>query len=102
MAQWLRIYLQYKRSRRHEFDPWVRKIPCRMNWQPTSVFLPGKSYGHRILVGYSPWGCKKSDMTEHTCKINVNMHKKSWSCCDEKLECGVSNFRVKNDPLSPL
>ena len=25
-------------------------------WQPTSVFLPGKSYGQRSLVGYSPWG----------------------------------------------
>jgi len=26
--------------------------------------LPGKSHGQRSLVGYSPWGCKKSDMTE--------------------------------------
>ena len=25
------------------FDPWVRKIPWRRAWQPTSVFLPGKS-----------------------------------------------------------
>ena len=23
-------------------------------WQPTPVFLPGKSHGQRILVGYSP------------------------------------------------
>ena len=29
-----------------------------------SVFLPGKSHGQRSLVGYSPWGCKESDMTE--------------------------------------
>ena len=27
-------------------------------------FLPGKSHGRRSLVGYSPWGHKKSDMTE--------------------------------------
>ena len=27
------------------FDPWVGKIPWRREWQPTSVFLPGKSYG---------------------------------------------------------
>ena len=27
-------------------------------WQPTPVFLPGKSYGQRSLVGYSPWGCE--------------------------------------------
>ena len=23
------------------FYPWVRKIPCRREWQPTPVFLPG-------------------------------------------------------------
>ena len=33
-------------------------------WQPTPVFLPGKSHGWRSLVGYSPWGCKESDMAE--------------------------------------
>ena len=27
--------------RRHEFDPWVRKIPWRRKWQPISVSLPG-------------------------------------------------------------
>ena len=31
--------------------------------QPTPVSLPGKSHGQRSLVGYSPWGCKKSDTT---------------------------------------
>ena len=29
-------------------DPWRRK------WQPTPVFLPGKSHGQRSLAGYSP------------------------------------------------
>ena len=29
------------------------------------VFLPGKSHGWRSLVGYSLWGHKESDMTEH-------------------------------------
>ena len=27
-------------------------------------FLPRKSHGPRSLVGYRPWGCKESDMTE--------------------------------------
>ena len=36
------------------FTPWVGKIPWRRKWQPTSVFLPGKSYGQRSLAGYSP------------------------------------------------
>ena len=30
------------------------------------LFLPGKFHGQRSLVGYSPWGHKESDMTEHT------------------------------------
>ena len=31
--------------RRHKswFDPWIRKIPQRRIWQPTTVFLPGES-----------------------------------------------------------
>ena len=28
--------------------------------QPIPIFLPGKSHGQRDLVGYSPWGHKKS------------------------------------------
>jgi len=47
-----------------EFDPWVGKIPWRRKWQPTPVFLPGKSHGQRTLVGYSSWGCKELDTTE--------------------------------------
>ena len=44
--------------------PWVGKIPWRRKWQPTPVFLLGKSHGQRSLAGYSPWGHKESDMTE--------------------------------------
>ena len=47
------------------FDPWVGKITWRRVWQPTPVFLPGKSHGQRSLVGYSPWAHTDSDMTEH-------------------------------------
>ena len=47
------------------FYPWVGKIPWRRKWQPTPAFMPGKFYGQRSLVGYSPWGCKELDMTEH-------------------------------------
>ena len=44
--------------RNGEFNLWVRKIHWRRKWQPTPVFLPGESHGQRILVGYSPWGCR--------------------------------------------
>ena len=30
------------------------------------VSLPGDPHGQRNLVGYSLWGCKELDMTEHT------------------------------------
>ena len=38
----------------------------RRKWQPTPVFLPGESHGHRSLVAYGPRGCKESDTTEAT------------------------------------
>ena len=33
-------------------------------WQPTSVIVPGKSFGQRSLVEYSPWDRKELDTTE--------------------------------------
>ena len=45
-------------SRRHRFDPWVRKNPWRRKWYPTPVFLSGKFHGQSSLEGYSPWGWK--------------------------------------------
>ena len=45
---------QCRRRKRPRFDLWVRKMPCRREWQPTPVFLLGESHGQRSLVGYSP------------------------------------------------
>ena len=36
--------------RRCGFGPSVGKIPWRKKWQPTLIFLPGKSHGQRSLV----------------------------------------------------
>ena len=59
-------------------ETWVLSLgwedPLEKAMQPTPVFLPGKSHGWRSLVGYSPWGCKDSDMTE---RIHFPL-KKSW------------------------
>ena len=57
---------QCRSRRRHGFKPWVAKIVWRRRWQPTPVFLLEKFHGQRSLVGYSPWGHKESDTTEHT------------------------------------
>ena len=42
------------RCRRPGFNPWVRKISCRREWQPIPVFLPGEFNGQRSLADYSP------------------------------------------------
>ena len=58
---------QCGRHKRHGLDPWVGKIPWRRAWQPTPVFLPEEFlHGQRRLMGYSPYGRKKLDMTEAT------------------------------------
>ena len=36
----------------------LKDLRWRRKWQPTAVFLPGKSHEQRSLVGYSPWGPK--------------------------------------------
>ena len=38
------------------------RIPWRRAWQPSPVFLPGKSHGQRSLVGYSVWCWKEPAM----------------------------------------
>ena len=50
----------------------VGKIPWRRKWQPTPVFLPGKSHEQRSLVDCSPWGCKR---VRHN---SVTINKKLW------------------------
>ena len=41
--------------------------PLEEGMQPTLVFLPGESHGHKAWQArYSPWGRKELDMTEVT------------------------------------
>ena len=63
------------------FDSWVRKIPLEKEMATHSSILAGKLHGQSNLVGYSPWGHKESDVTEHNtqaaayaaCLLLVNM-----------------------------
>ena len=81
--RWWRICLQCSRLR---FDSWFREIPRRREWQPTPVFLPGKSHAQRSLVVSSPWGCKELDMTErlstqsHTCNHTLSYQLSKSKC----------------------
>ena len=45
VVQWKRIRLPMQdilETEIHRFNPWVRKIPWRRKWQPTTIFLVGK------------------------------------------------------------
>ena len=46
--------------------PGSGRSPWRRKWQPTPVFLSGKSHGQRSLAGYSLLGLKQLDMAEVT------------------------------------
>lgn len=69
---WLLVALVVKNLPATQEMQWSRgrslgqEDPLEEEWQPTSVFLPGKLHGQRSPVGYSPWGRKVSDTTEHT------------------------------------
>ena len=56
---------QCRRYRRCGFNPWVKKILWSREWHLTPIVLPVESHGQKSMVGYSPWGHKESDMTEH-------------------------------------
>ena len=51
---------QCRTSNTFRSSPWFGTILWRREWQPTSVFLPGESHRQRSLVGYSPWGHKRT------------------------------------------
>ena len=47
-----------RRPKKYRFNPWVRKIPWRREWQPTPVFLPRQPHGqlakvHRVAESWA-------------------------------------------------
>ena len=75
------------------------------------VLLPGKSYGWRSLVGYSPWGREESDMTDQlhfhfslSCVGEGNGNPFQCSCLENPRDTGepgglpsVGSHRVGHD-----
>ena len=85
----------------HWFHLWSGKIPWRRKGQPTSVFWSGESHGQRSLGGYSPWGHKESDTTEHARNYTGV---REWACVGKKkgpLGWGVSEKWAPPASLSP-
>jgi len=68
------------------------ELPWRRKRQPTPVFLPGKSLGQSILGGYSPWGHKESNMTEHT-----ELCRQSYRILT--FEDGLEEFRLRSKDI---
>ena len=55
--------------RRCRFNPWIRKMPWRRKWQPSPIFLPGKSHGQRSWWVSVHGVSKESDTTK---QLNSN------------------------------
>ena len=84
----------------HEFE-WTPGVGWRRQCHPTPVLLPGESHEQRSLEGYSPWGCKESDMTEwltfpFLSLISVQFSSVAQSCptlCDP-MDCSKPGLPV--------
>ena len=66
----------------------------RRQWQPTPVPLPGESHEWRSLVGCSPWGHKKLDMSERllfslSCIAEGNGNRLQYSCLENPMDGGA-------------
>ena len=59
-------------------SPGVENANCEM---ATPVFLPEKFHRQRRLAGYSQWGCKDLDMTEHTRIMILAKKGMDWLTC---------------------
>ena len=77
---WLRWQSVCLQCRRPGFDPWVRKISWRREWQPTPVFLP------------TPTPSKKGGSTEHFGEGDGNPLQ--YSCLENPMDRGAWCARV--------
>ena len=69
-----------------------QEISWKKKWQPTPVFLPGKSH-ESSLVGYSPWICKELDTTE---RLSIHAHSLVYrpGCCEAIILITLSSFHL--------
>ena len=61
------------------FDPWVKKIPWRREWQSPPVFLPGKSYRQRSLVGYMESKKSQTQLSDETTTTKASAVALKWT-----------------------
>ena len=74
----------HRQCRICRFNSWIRKMPWRKKWQPSPVFLPEKSHGHRSLAGYTVHAvAKESDMIS---RLNENNNDASQGPLDFTIQ----------------
>ena len=66
----------------------------RRQWQPTPELLPGKSHGHRSLVGCRLWGRTELDTTEATQQQQQQYGRERRMELEEST-CLTSNYTTK-------
>ena len=101
-SEWLRwqgICLPCWRPR---FNPWVRKIPWRGEWQPIPVFSPGEFHGQRSLVGYSLWGHKESNTTEKLTHTQTHASKELDPTCHNYASPDLAGGFFTTEPPEKL
>ena len=59
------------------------RFPWRRKWQPSPLFLPGKSHEQRSLANYSPRGRQESETLEHTRLLTVLSTVSSLNSCSK-------------------
>ena len=108
LSCWLSDKESSCQCRRCRFDPWVGEILWRRKWQPTAVFLPGKSHEQRILAGYSLWDSKRvrhnlADKQQQQTGVFLPVINRSylwesrsnpvsWNCTPESCELKLSGY----------
>ena len=97
--------MQVRRKTRW-FDPWIRNIPWRREWQSTPVFLPGESHGQRSLAGTvhgvaQSWTwLKQLGTAQHTSKCSLRVASTTFINIKEK-KTGMRVFLSQGWTPSP-
>ena len=94
LSQWLSWYSLPANAEDAGFIPGSEKIPWRRKWQPTLIFLPGKSHGQTSLGDYRAHGVAKGQV-----RLTTHTHKLFPSCCSLSSACYFSGCPDK--PCEP-
>ena len=82
----------------------VWNISWSRKWQPTPVFLPGKSNGQRSLADYSLWDHRESDTTERlrTRTAQCGVHYHTLSCIPRGCSGAESHSATKSSAMTTV